>query len=153
MHIIAPNLQRIINLLKRHKFPSGRTFTSAFQFTPCIIDIAQKLPQHVLICIVDLSMKIVFHFNFLLDALVFVCDCCRKFLLPFVAVSLSSCTLNKNYKALTGRKTTFLKGFLSCTWLAFDVEDYSASKRLTKVYKKHYEVALCIHVIMFFLPS
>lgn len=101
VHIIALNLQRIINLLKCHKFQTNllgqepHTYIS-FQCSLCIIDIAKKFwSQHVLICMVHVIVsiwKIVFHYNFLLDTLVFVCDCCWKFQLPFGAVSQNLCS-------------------------------------------------------------
>jgi hypothetical protein len=113
MHIITPaaNLHRIINLLKCHKFSANAYISFSIHSLALLIlhkatkkkekksfFFCNEKPQHaVLICVVVLSMKIVFHFDFffLLDALVFVCDCCRKFLLPFVAVTTEfSCTLD-----------------------------------------------------------
>lgn len=99
VHIIASNLQRIINLLKCHKFQTNLLARAThlhqlFNVVPALLILQQKKLKPTCVDLYDvvLLQKIVFHFNFLLDVLVFVCDCCRKFLLPFSAVQVNLCT-------------------------------------------------------------
>lgn len=79
-------------------------------------------------------MKIVFHFNFFAGCFGF-----RMWLETFYFLSVRfmySSRLKKLQSVNKKKNNFFLKGFFSCTWLAFDVEDYLVGKRLTKAYKK-----------------
>lgn len=112
------NLHHIINLLKRYKLPSNFLCTYAEHRQNSLQHWYGKKfrSQHVLMLYVHVGSGRAsgLYFNwlhFFTGYLIFVCDCCRNFLLPIGAVGRNSFTAQREKLQNVYRKRNHFEGF------------------------------------------